>query len=413
MNIAFFIPEFPSLSQTFVLNQITGLIDLGHKIDIFANRASGNSKIHHDVFKYNLLNNTYYHLDFVRSKPKSITYRYLKGFYLFLKYLPKHPLCLLKSLNFFKYWKKAISLDYLYRIIPFLDKPSYDIIHCHFGPLGNYALFLKELNVIKGKIVTSFHGYDLSTLLTDQNKNIYDKLFVNGDLFLPISNYWRDELLRLGCKENKIIVHRMGINTHIFKYQPEHHKNRRVINILSVARLVEKKGIKYGILAVSKLLKHYPDIYYQIVGDGPLKKDLENTINLLNISKNVRLLGSMNQDEVRSFMIDSDIFLAPSITASNGDQEGIPVVLMEASALCLPVVSSFHSGIPELIENNVSGFLSHERDIDSIYDNLSLLLENPDLRYKMGCAGRKKVENNYDIQKLNRDLVEHYKGLLL
>lgn len=409
MKVAFIVPEFPSLSQTFVLNQITGLIDRGIEVDIFANVARGGSKIHEDVRKYNLLDRTCYHRKII---PKNKFFRLMKGVNYVVKYIPERAIPVLKSLNIFKYGRKAASFNLLFQIIPFLDKGPYDIIHCHFGPCGNLGVLLKEVGAIRGKVITAFHGYDLSSYIEKNGNRIYEKVFEKGDLFLPISRRWKGELIKLGCRKEKILVHRMGIDVGRFGFLQRKVRKDGKISILTVARLVEKKGVRYGIQAVAKVLKHYPHLEYRIAGDGPLKKDLIGLINKLNINKNVELLGWKEQPEISDLMSHADILLAPSITSKNGDQEGIPVVLMEALAQGLPVISTQHSGIPELVQNEKSGFLVPEHDIQALADKIEYLIEHPERWPDIGREGRKYVEKNFDINKLNDRLVQLYQLLL-
>ena len=409
MKVAFIVTEFPSLSQTFVLNQITGLIDLGHEVDIFANQAGNESKIHEDVRKYNLLEQTCYHRKIRESMPRNRLLRFMKGVNYVANYMPKGPLVVLRSLNIFKYGKKAASFNLLFQIIPFLDKGPYDIIHCHFGPSGNLAVLLKEVGAIRGKVITAFHGYDLSSYIGKNGNRVYEKLFKKGDLFLPISRRWKKKLINLGCPKGKILVHRMGIDVGRLGFLQRKIRKNGKINILSVARLVEKKGMHYGIETVAKIVKRYPFVQYEIAGDGPLKRDLVGLINKLDINENVKLLGWKQQNEISELMSHADILLAPSVTGKEGDQEGIPVVLMEAMARGLPVISTYHSGIPELVQDGKSGFLVHERDVDGLAEKLEHLITHPEMRDQMGAEGRKYVEENYNIDKLNDRLVEIYK----
>lgn len=412
MKTAFIVTEFPSLSQTFVLNQITGIIDLGHEVDIFANRAGNESKIHEDVRKYNLLDRTCYHRKIRESMPGNRLLRFMKGVNYVANYMPKGPLVVLRSLNIFKYGRKAASFNLFFQTIPFVDKGPYDIIHCHFGPSGNLAVFLKEVGAIRGKVITTFHGYDLSSYIGKNGNRVYEKLFKKGDLFLPISKRWKKKLINLGCPKEKILVHRMGIDVGRLGFLQRKIRKNGKINILSVARLVEKKGVHYGIEAVSKVVKRYPFVQYEIAGDGPLKRDLVGLIDKLDINENVKLLGWKQQNEISELMGHADILLAPSVTGKGGDQEGIPVVLMEAMARGLPVISTYHSGIPELVQDGVSGFLLRERDVDGLTEKLEHLITHPEMRDQVAAEGRKYVEENYNIDKLNDRLVEIYKETL-
>lgn len=408
MKIAFIVGAFPTLSETFILNQITGLLDLGHEVDIFASGRQSEPKVHPDVKKYNLLPRTYY-----REMPVNKLWRLIKAIWLLVINLPKNPVAILKSLNVLNYGKGALSLRMLYSLLPFLDKSPYDIIHCHFGPNGIVGASLKVLGV-EGKLVVTFHAYDLTATLAHEGRDVYHGLFQTADLLMPISNHWKKKLIELGCPPEKIAVHRMGVDTEQFRFTPPDHRNVAPIKLLTVSRLVEKKGLEYGIRAVAMVSQRHPEwsIQYDIVGEGPLRKRLETTVEELGIYIKVNFVGPKTHEEVRDLMMQAHVFLLPSVTAQNGDQEGIPVVLMEAMAIGLPVLSTLHGGIPELVLDGQSGFLVPERDVHTLAERLEYLIEHPDLWPAMGRAGRRFVEEQHDIRKLNRRLVEIYETLL-
>ena len=410
MKIAFFVEKFPTLSETFVLNQITGLIDRGHHVDIYAEMPSNEPRMHLDIKKYNLLNRTYY----CPQMPSNLLWRLLKGFSILFANFLKDPVLLLRSLNIFQYGKKAASFRILYTAIPLLRKrPKYDIIQCHFGKNGLKAAFLKDIGAIQGKLITTFHGIDLSGFVKTLGDRIYDPLFDKGNLFLPISEFWRNRLIELGCAPEKIIVHRMGIDCGKFAFTPRRLSADGLIQIVTIARLVEKKGVEYGVRAVAKLVKNNRNIQYKIVGDGYLREPLERLIQELEVSDTVKLLGWKQQQEIIEILNDGDILLAPSVTSQkNGDQEGIPIVLMEAMAMGLPIISTQHSGIPELVQNNVSGFLVPEQDVEGLTEKLNYLIEHPEIWSKMGQAGRLYVKEHHDIDKLNDRLVEIYTKII-
>ena len=171
MHVAFILNVFPALSETFILNQITGLIDRGHEVDIFAWRHGDTSKMHPDVLRYNLLDKTYYGI----SIPRNIFKRFLKAAFLILSNLHKRPLVILRSLNVFKRDSKAESLRQLYEVIPFLGHDNYDIIHCHFGPNGLWAVNVRNAGAIDGKLITTFHGYDINVLPKRYGNGYYER----------------------------------------------------------------------------------------------------------------------------------------------------------------------------------------------------------------------------------------------
>ena len=192
MRIAFIIDIFPTLSETFVLNQITGLIDRGHEVDILAQCRGDTSKVHSDVLKYKLLDRTYYHYNV--TVPANFLKRLLKAMWLVFPNIHKKPVTILRCLNVLRYGRRAASLRQLYKVIPFLRFNNYDIIHCHFGPSGLRGVRLRELGAINGKIITTFHGYDMSAYVRDQGQEVYKTLFERGDLFLPVSECWKNKL---------------------------------------------------------------------------------------------------------------------------------------------------------------------------------------------------------------------------
>jgi len=175
---------------------------------------------------------------------------------------------------------------------------------------------------------------------------------------------------------------------------------------------LKKKGHEYSIKALANIVKEHQNVEYIIAGDGPLKGRLESLIRELGIEKYVKLLGEFPQDEILNLYKDASIVVLPSVIADDGDQEGIPVVLMEAQAVGLPIISTFHSGIPEVVIDGESGFLVPERDINAISAKLDYLIRHPDRWGSMGRYGRKLIEERYDIGKLNSRLVNIYNGLL-
>lgn len=408
MRIAIIVRLFPLLSETFVLNQITGLIDRGHEVDIYAYQLGDTSKIHPDVKSYQLLDRTYY-----AGIPANYYLRVIKGMGLVMVNCYKIPSVLLKSLNVFKYGRPVTSLKLLYTAILLMDKEPYDVIHCQFGDVGLVGMALRDLGLLRGKLITHFRGSDISQSILQFGDNFYNQLFATGDLFLSNCEYFKSRLIKLGCDEKKVIVYRSGIDCSRFVFNPRrpHHDGR--VRIVTTGRLVEKKGVEYGIRAVAKLAKANHNIEYNIVGDGPLKDDLQQLIEELDVGDTVKLLGRKQQKELIEILNNSHIFIAPSVTSKSGDQDAPVNVLKEAMAMGLPVIGTLHGGIPELIEDGISGFLVSERNADTLAEKLGYLIAHPDMWSRMGHAGRAYVEKHYNIDKLNGYLVEIYQQLLV
>ncbi len=409
MKIAFLVNQFPLLSETFILNQITGLIDRGQKVDIFAVYRGNTSQMHEVFNKYNLLERTCYYNNII---PKNKIVRVIKGIGFIIRYVHKNPVPLFNSINFFKFGRKAASLQLLFQIISFLKKGPYDIVHCHFGPNGNLGVLFKNIGVFQGKVLTTFYGYDISQYVKHYGEDVYTSLFNQGDMIFALSEKMKNELTQLGCSKQKVSVHRLGVDMNKFRLLPRQPGNDGKLCLLTIARLVEKKGVEYGIRAVEKAIQIYPQIEYKIVGDGPLRSVLESLINKLGAKGKIRLLGWKRQEEIVRLLRNTNILLAPSVTAKDGDQEGTPTVLIEALAQGLPVISTHHSGIPEIVQDGKSGFLVPERDVNALTEKLIYLIEHPEIWSNMGRAGRAYVEKHYDINRLNDKLVEIYQRLL-
>jgi colanic acid/amylovoran biosynthesis glycosyltransferase len=291
-------------------------------------------------------------------------------------------------------------------------KTSYDIIHCQFGTQGFKGISFRSINAPGAKLITTFRGHDISRYVQEKGERVYSQLFNTGDFFLPNCEYFKRRLLELGCDEKRLVVHGSGIDCSKFAFTVRcPHPDDRV-SIATTGRLVEKKGIEYGIRAVAKLAKVYPNIEYNIIGDGLLKKDLQQLIQKLNVCARVKLLGQKHQQELIDVLNNSHIFIAPNVAAKDGDRDGPVNVLKEAMAMGLPVVSTNHGAIPELVEDGISGFLVPERDADALAEKLGYLIEHPEIWLPMGRAGRDRVEKLYEMHKLNDELVEIYQQLL-
>ena len=404
LRVAFIVNHFPLLSETFILNQITGLIERGHQVDIYTCTPGDLHKVHPDVEKYCLLERTYY----LPEIPQNILWRSLKAIGLLSLNFTKAPGKLLRSLNGFQYGKSATSLRLFYAAIAGAGKGTYDIVHCQFGTLSFWGMLFRTINAPQAKLVVSFRGYDISQFLQEHGDRIYDRTFAEADLFLPNCDFFKRRLLKLGCDEKKICIHYSGIDCERFQYTSRYLDSSEKICIATIGRLVEKKGIEYSIRAVAKIAKSYPNLEYKIVGSGSLHVELEQLIQKLELTNIVHLLGKKDRQEIIEILQTSHIFIAPSITARDGNQDAPVNVLKEAMAIGLPVISTYHGGIPELVEDGISGFLVPERDAEAIASKLQYLIAHPDIWNIIGAAGRERVERYFNMQKLNDELLEIY-----
>ncbi len=407
MRIAFLVGEFPALSETFILNQLTGLIDLGHQVDLYAVRRRTDPKLHPDVTRYKLMERVRY-----MNMPGRIGEYAVRAVPRFVRNLASDPLNALRTVDVLGYGRFAATLRLLYAASPFLGRMplEYDVVHCHFGPHGVYGLKLRQFGAFCGKLVTSFHGFDVSSYVRERRHNPYDELFRKGDLFTVNSNHTYERLVALGCPQDRLIRHNMGVSLTRFPYHERGLPLARPVRLLTVARLVEVKGHEYAIHAVAELVRNRPahSIIYDIVGDGPERPRLEALVRKFSLERSIRFHGAVDEKEVAAHYRDADIFILPSVTASDGQVEGAGVVLAEAQATGLPVIATRNGGIPSMVRAGVSARLVPERDAGALALALADLLDHPEVWPQMGREGRAFVAEHFDLERLNRQLVEHY-----
>ena len=406
IKIAFIVYEFPILSETFVLNQIAGLMERGCEVDIYAERCGNSDKVHFLVNKYNLLEHTYYFSEL----SENLLIRLIKGLGLIFNYALICPRQLWRSLYPFPLTDLTLSLWLLHTVIPKLNK-NYDIIHCQFGTQSYRGLAFRQVNSPTAKLITTFRGHDISSFVQQKGQNVYHQLFRNGDFFLTNCDFFRHKAIAIGCPPDKIKVHRSGLDCDRFTYQPRSLPEEGSIQIVTTGRLVEKKGIEYVIRAVAKLVPTYPLLRYKIIGEGHLRSHFTQLIQEFELTENVELIGWCNEAEIVKILKQTHLFVAPSITATDGNQDAPINVLKEAMAIGLPVVSTYHGGIPELVEDGKSGFLVPEKDVAALAERLNYLIENPELWTAMGQAGREFVLKNYNLERLNNELIDIYRSL--
>jgi len=406
MKIAFIVSAFPCLSETFILDQITGLIDLGHEVEIFAERDPGENVTQDAVNKYHLRQRTSYLPDRCRTRPGRIFQSIRLAFCSFFH----HPFRTLKSLLVFRHYVNISALNFLGFVVPFFKK-RFDIVHAHFGPNGLRCLCLKEIG-LPAKYLTTFHGYDVTTYVREKGRDIYRELFLKGDLFTYNSNATRQKLLDMYCPAEKLVKLPMGVHLDKLAFKERAIGPKGTINIISVGRLVDMKGREYAIRAVAKVADKYPNISYQIAGGGPLREELQALIQQLQMENVIRLLGWVGPEKLDSLYNAAHIFLHPSVTAADGNMEGQGVVLIEAQACGLPILATQHSAFPESVLDGQSGYLVPERDVDALAEKLTYLIEHPETWPDMGRKGREFVEKKFDIKILNQKLVQIYQQML-
>jgi colanic acid/amylovoran biosynthesis glycosyltransferase len=285
-----------------------------------------------------------------------------------------------------------------------LSQGPFDVVLAQFGPLGRLAVMLREMGAFDAPVATAWLGYDLTQIVQRLGAGYYADLFEHGDIHLPLCEHFRSRLIEIGCPAEKIRVHRLGVDVLEYEFSPRSLAPSETVRIVSVCRLAEKKGIDVALRALSRVANAGTRFEYHLVGDGPDREKLERLRDELDLGSVTTMYGSRNREQTHAILAKSHLYLSPSITARDGDQEGTPVAIMEAMSVGLPVISTFHSGIPEMIEDGVSGVLAPERDVSALSERIIRLASEPSLWPVLARAARQTIERRYNARISNDEL---------
>jgi colanic acid/amylovoran biosynthesis glycosyltransferase len=277
-----------------------------------------------------------------------------------------------------------------------IDPP--DVVVCHFGWNAQRAALLAPA-LRPARLAAVFHGADVTSWTGGDGRGRYARVFRELDHLLTVSDRFREQLLAWGADPARTSVHRVGID--VASFETSDVRSDGPTRLLSVARLVEKKGVQVAVRAIRDCPEL--DVVYEVIGDGPMRAEVEA---LAASDPRIVLAGSKPPAAVREALGRAHVLLAPSVTASDGDQEGIPVAIMEAMAAGVPVVATRHSGIPELVVDGETGLLVDEHDADGLADAVARLIADPDLRRRLGDGGRRVVAERHDSRRQSQELLE-------
>ncbi len=316
------------------------------------------------------------------------------------------------------YLRKAGLGRYSRHLRKTLREHSFDVIHGHFGNMAWELLPAAKAESIP--LITTFYGLDINFLPRQRPVwyKRYPKLFDYTSLVLCEGPHMKQKVRELGCPPEKIVVHHLGIELDSIPFKkriPDTEHTR----ILIAGSFREKKGISYALEAIRNLVDEY-DISVTIIGDANQndsnKKEARKIRELMespDLKPLITHLGFQPHDRLIEEALNHHIFLSPSVTASDGDTEGgAPVVLTEMAATGMPIVSSNHCDIPNIVHHEKNGLLAEERDTDQLATHLRYLIDHPDLWEPMGRYGRQIAENAFDAHKQSHRLFELYSAVI-
>jgi colanic acid/amylovoran biosynthesis glycosyltransferase len=402
MKIAYFQGPFPRLCEAYLLEQVKALTVAGHRVQIIASHRADHPKQHADVQRLGLLESTWF-MDLPEQRWRQV----LSALWLVLRNFWHMPRPLLRALNFSGY--DCPSLDIYLRAIHGTvllgrhGNTRYDAIHCHLGYVASTAVALRQIGVLEGPIISTFASADIYVYPKRFRRNCYAGLWTHGELNLAHTDYVADVIRALGAREETISILPLGVDVAKFRFRERSLSPGERIELLTVARLVPKKGLDYAIRAVAEVYRARPGLAlrYRIAGDGPLRTALTELIGQLGMEDRIVLLGWQDHDEVTRLFAEAHLFVLPSVTTDDGNKESQGVVLQEAQACGLPVVVTDHNGFPEGMLDGRSGYLVPERDWAALAQRIGHLVDRPDFWPTFGRAGRAFVENKYEISAVN------------
>jgi glycosyltransferase involved in cell wall biosynthesis len=274
-----------------------------------------------------------------------------------------------------------------------MQKNHIEHIHAHFASHPAAAAFV--IHRLTG-LPYSFtaHGSDIH-----RDQSMLAEKTAEAAFVVPISRFNSEVILKAsgGKYAEKMRIVHCGVDTNRFKPNGSRSSGQETLRVLCIGTLHEVKGQTHLIEAGKILKEKGVDFALHFIGDGPDQPQLEQQVRDAQLTERVFFHGRLNQNEVMEFLHQSDVLVAPSVPSKDGRREGIPVVLMEAMACGLPVVSSRLSGIPEIVEHGVNGLLTEPGDARAIADAIDCLGADASLREQFGGEGRRKVEQEFDL----------------
>ncbi|WP_103027261.1 glycosyltransferase [Salinibacter altiplanensis] len=301
-----------------------------------------------------------------------------------------------------------------------IHRHNASLIHAHFGPKGYEALPLVAATGLP--LITTFYGYDLSKLPRTNPawRNRYRMLFERGTRFLVEGGHMADCLVDLGCPREKVEVQHLGIEIDKFPFEPERRSEVEPLRVLAAGRFVEKKGFPDAIQAFAQFLETGGEGYLTIVGgrrsktkNRKAREVLREIVRRHGIEEYTELRGFLAHEEIIKEYCRHDVFLSPSVEASDGDNEGgAPVTLIEASATGSPVISTWHCDIPEVVRHEKTGLLAEEGDTEKLASHLLEVYQNPDWAEALGEAARDHIEAEYNAKTQGERLDTIYKSIV-
>lgn len=274
-----------------------------------------------------------------------------------------------------------------------LKKEGINVILVEYG---THAHNLYEILKTSGlPVIVHFHGYDASVKVAIKKCDNYKEVFSLASKVIAVSRKMEEMLLNLGCPSEKLIYNVYGPQPEFQTVSPNYSKKQ----FIGIGRFTDKKAPYYTIMAFKQVASKHPDARLILAGDGVLLNMCKNLVKQYGLEERVEFLGVIKPEEYRKLLTESLAFVQHSITAENGDMEGTPLAILEASVAGLPVIATNHAGIPDVIEHGVTGLLCEEHDVSAMANNMIQILNNVTYAQQLGAAGKQHILENFSMQR--------------
>jgi colanic acid/amylovoran biosynthesis glycosyltransferase len=408
MRIAFFVHRFPVISEVFIANAAAGLIDQGHEVDIYALDGPPGSQQRHEVVSAYQLERRTRSFRLEGSPRRLAAMAPFAGLKVAAVYGPR-ALALADNSRFAA---GRGGLKALHEASMFRHGGRYDILHCQFGTLAEPVLDHRRAGFLSGRVVVHFRGYDISKHVKTHGEHAYARVFREADAFIANCQFFRDRAVELGAPVESMHVVASGVAMQRFAFMERAWNPGEPLELLGIGRLVEKKGFRFAIEAVARLVAEGLNVRLKLAGGGPLRDDLLAQAVMLGVADRVELAGAATQAQIAQWLGETHILVAPSTRSSDGDADASINTLKEAMAAGRPFVASDHGGIPEMIEGLDAGVMAPEADGEALAAGIARLLDRRAEWTAMGRRGREHVMSKYSIDAVTRDMLDVYRATL-
>lgn len=400
-HLAYFINQFPCLTETFIYREVAALRAFGNTMTTFSIRRPQPSEVSAEAQGF--FDDTLYILPIgvfhlLSAHLKALVRYPVRYWQILLAVLNGTHTCFRDRLRTLCHFMEAVA------VLPAVERRNISHLHAHYA-VGSTTCAMVIARFLGIPFTFTAHAYDIW-----RDKLLLPEKLRAAQLIVTCTDSHRQHLAQtygIAMEKFRVVYHGIDIR----RFQPCQRPSNAEPVLVSVGRLVEQKGFDRLLQACALLVENGSRFQCDIIGDGPLRQDLERLVAKLKLTHRVRFRGRIFQEQLLDYYAAADLFVLPCIPASDADRDGIPNTLIEAMAMQLPVISTRFSGIPELVVDGSTGVLVEPDNVPALAEAMHTLLGNPVLRQRMGQAGRQRVVQHFAIENSAARLYEIFAAL--